>query len=269
MWFGVWPSPTMCRYGTIFVAALGVINPFSYTACFHMVNICANLIALLFVDRWGRRPILVTMSLFQGDLRSERVLATSDVGHSLVPLHHGRDGTSSSSIGGSRQSHRRLGHHVWFLLELGFRILDISGHGRDSQPKAARLNDPHRRPMSGYRNVSYSKCRRRLTSISFTSSFTVPYLLDAPYADLGSKVGFIYGSFSVLAAAYVFFFIPELKNRSFEEVDILFHEKVGAIGSTKWRPTSSIMQELDVIAHGTEPKAADDKVVEAQEVKQA
>lgn len=61
----------------------------------------------------------------------------------------------------------------------------------------------------------------------------MPYLLDAPYADLGSKVGFIYGTFSVLAAGFAFLYIPELKNRSFEEVDILFHDKVKAIGSSR------------------------------------
>ena len=98
------------------------------------------------------------------------------------------------------------------------------------------------------------------------SSFTVPYLLNAPYANLGSKVGFIYGCFSALAALYVFFFIPELKNRSFEEVDILFHEKVKAIGSKKWKPSASIMQELDTIAHGTEPKltGVEEKAFETQ-----
>jgi hypothetical protein len=39
---------------------------------------------------------------------------------------------------------------------------------------------------------------------TFVVSFTLAYLLDAPYADLGAKVGFIYGRTTVvsLVAAY-------------------------------------------------------------------
>lgn len=40
-----------------------------------------------------------------------------------------------------------------------------------------------------------------LTNIvfQFAMNYSIPYLLNAPYADLGSKVGFIFGSFSFLA----------------------------------------------------------------------
>ena len=97
----------------------------------------------------------------------------------------------------------------------------------------------------------------------------MPYLLNAPYANLQSKVGFIYGSCSALAALFVFMFIPELKNRSFEEVDILFYERVPAIRSRKWKPRQGIMEELSSMAQvdltkmgPTEDKAAEEPVVE-------
>lgn len=44
-----------------------------------------------------------------------------------------------------------------------------------------------------------------------------------PYGTLDPKVGFIYGSFSLMTDFFVCFFIPELSNRSLEEVDELFH----------------------------------------------
>ena len=64
-------QPFWTQYGTIFVKSLNVINPFSYTAIFHSVNIVGNVLALLLVDRLGRRPILITMSTLQGELRIE------------------------------------------------------------------------------------------------------------------------------------------------------------------------------------------------------
>jgi MFS transporter, SP family, sugar:H+ symporter len=57
---------------------------------------------------------------------------------------------------------------------------------------------------------------------TFVVSFTVPYLLNAPYADLGPKVGFIHDSLTVLSVFVTFFMIPEMKVRSLEEVDELF-----------------------------------------------
>ncbi|KAH8652178.1 general substrate transporter [Xylariales sp. PMI_506] len=57
---------------------------------------------------------------------------------------------------------------------------------------------------------------------TFVTSFTIPYLLNAPYADLGGKVGFVYGSINMAMVVVAYFGIPELKGRSLEEVDQLF-----------------------------------------------
>ncbi len=57
-------------------------------------------------------------------------------------------------------------------------------------------------------------------------TFTLPYLLNAPYANLGSKVGFIFGSLAVAATLYAYFFIPECKGRTLDEIDKLFNDGV-------------------------------------------
>ncbi|KAG5766045.1 hypothetical protein H9Q72_005889 [Fusarium xylarioides] len=72
---------------------------------------------------------------------------------------------------------------------------------------------------------------------TFATSFTLPYLLSKPYAALGAKVGFIYGSFCVAMVVLAYFFIPELKGRSLEEVDQLFAsgESLRKLGYLKTR----------------------------------
>jgi len=67
-----------------------------------------------------------------------------------------------------------------------------------------------------------------LTNIffNFLVNFTIPYLLNAPYAALDSKVGFISGGFSFLSIFLVYFFVPECRGRSLEEIDMVFHEGV-------------------------------------------
>lgn len=54
----------------------------------------------------------------------------------------------------------------------------------------------------------------------------MPYLMDSDYANLQSKVGFIYGSLSVASIGFVYFCVPECHGRSFEEIDQMFREKI-------------------------------------------
>jgi len=62
--------------------------------------------------------------------------------------------------------------------------------------------------------------------MNFLVNFIVPYLVYEPYAALGGKVGFIFGSITLLASVFVFLCVPECKGRSLEEIDWLFHERV-------------------------------------------
>lgn len=48
---------------------------------------------------------------------------------------------------------------------------------------------------------------------NFLTTFTLPYLLQAPYANLGPKVGFVYGGISVAVIILVFIYMPEMTNR--------------------------------------------------------
>jgi hypothetical protein len=61
---------------------------------------------------------------------------------------------------------------------------------------------------------------------TFIVSFTLPYLLNAPYANLGPKVGFIYGALSFLGVIWVILGMPETSNRALEELDELFEKGV-------------------------------------------
>jgi MFS transporter, SP family, sugar:H+ symporter len=50
--------------------------------------------------------------------------------------------------------------------------------------------------------------------------------LNAPYANLQAKVGFVFAVTAVGAILFGFFFIPECKNRSLEDIDRLFDARV-------------------------------------------
>ena len=78
-----------------------------------------------------------------------------------------------------------------------------------------RLRDPMQRTASTV-NVFFQ----------FAVNFSIPYLLYAPYANLGSKVGFIFGCFAFCSIIFVYLCVPECKCKSLEEIDLLFHTGV-------------------------------------------
>ena len=57
-------------------------------------------------------------------------------------------------------------------------------------------------------------------------TYVNPYVQDQGYGNLGARVGFVYGGCSFLALLWAFFFLPELKGRSLEELDEMFAARV-------------------------------------------
>ncbi|CAK7199019.1 hypothetical protein SEUCBS139899_001687 [Sporothrix eucalyptigena] len=53
---------------------------------------------------------------------------------------------------------------------------------------------------------------------AFVSNFTIPYMITA----MKFNVGWLFGSISVLALFFAFFFLPETKDRVLEEIDAIF-----------------------------------------------
>ncbi|EEY23479.1 maltose permease [Verticillium alfalfae VaMs.102] len=57
-------------------------------------------------------------------------------------------------------------------------------------------------------------------------SIAIPYMVNPDEANLRGKVGFIFGGLSLIGTAGAFFYVPELKGLTFDEIDRLFAAKV-------------------------------------------
>lgn len=51
-----------------------------------------------------------------------------------------------------------------------------------------------------------------------------PYVQSVDYVNWGPYIGFFFGSFSFIAFAFVYFFLPEVKGLSIEQMDLLFEK---------------------------------------------
>jgi SP family sugar:H+ symporter-like MFS transporter len=81
-------------------------------------------------------------------------------------------------------------------------------------------------PTQHLRDMTYALGSCFNIAIQFTVSFSTPYLLNEPYAGLGSKVGFIFGTTAAMAVVFTWFGIPECRGKTLEEIDELFLERV-------------------------------------------
>jgi hypothetical protein len=115
--------------------------------------------------------------------------------------------------------------------------------------------------------VGTSQLRERTISIATMASFSTsllvtyvnPFIQNEP-GNLGGRVGMMYGGVSILAFIFVYFVVPEMKERSLEELDELFHARVPAWRSTKFQATGIGAEITDIKA--VEGKAVDVDVVD-------
>ncbi|GAO13737.1 uncharacterized protein UV8b_01619 [Ustilaginoidea virens] len=57
-------------------------------------------------------------------------------------------------------------------------------------------------------------------------NLAIPYMVNPDQGNLRGKVGFIFGGLAALATVWSFFHVPELKGRTFGEIDAMFQAKV-------------------------------------------
>ncbi|KAI9047014.1 hypothetical protein LZ554_009088 [Drepanopeziza brunnea f. sp. 'monogermtubi'] len=70
--------------------------------------------------------------------------------------------------------------------------------------------------------------------------FLASYMLNPTGGNLGGKCGYVWGATGFLCLLTAYFFLPEMKGRSYREIDILFRRKVPA---RKW--TEAVVHEQD------------------------
>ncbi|CAH0045644.1 unnamed protein product [Clonostachys solani] len=179
-------------YGAVFMSGLNGVNAFTMTTINTAVNAVITLLSQFLTDRVGRRPLLLIGAVIQ----------------TAAPPTMGGLGTIANP-----------GYPVRVAIAVMTTIFGIGfclGWAPISHIVAAEI------PSSRLRDVTYSFGSSFNILVQFVISFCIPYLLYAPYANLGSKVGFIFGSFALLAIIFSYFFVPECKGKSLEEIDELF-----------------------------------------------
>ena len=77
-------------------------------------------------------------------------------------------------------------------------------------------------PSNGLRSKTMSMTTALAWTIALLIACGVPYLVSPAYANIGAKLGFIFGSTLLVSFFCLFFTLPETKDRTLEEIDEMF-----------------------------------------------
>jgi hypothetical protein len=114
----------------------------------------------------------------------------------------------------------------------------------------------------GMRDMTYTVCSIATVVTQFVVSFSIPYLLYAPYANLGTKIGFVFGPIAFCTLIFATLVIPECRSFSLEEIDHLFHEKVPLLKFQKYKHGQILPDE---VVHTSMQKLGEGPSVEERE----
>ncbi|KAF5581628.1 maltose permease [Fusarium pseudocircinatum] len=160
------------------------------TACGVAGNICSWFI----VNRFGRRPIFVT-----GMFACTTILLLIGI-LDVVPTGAAKWAMSSLTV---------VFSFVYFLT-IGAVAFVLLGEVSSLSQRA--------------RTTALATATQAIFGIIMF--FAVPYMVNPDAGNLGGKVGFIFGGLSAFASMICVFYIPELKGRTYQEIDTMFYRQV-------------------------------------------
>ncbi|KAI0024445.1 general substrate transporter [Xylariomycetidae sp. FL0641] len=225
-------------YGTTYFQNSGIKSAFTIQMITSVVNVVSTLPGLWAVDRFGRRPLLFWGAV--GMCASQLLVAV------LGTTTTGQDADGNVvvyNLPAQSASIAFICIYIFFFASTwGPLAWVVTG---EIYPLKTRA-----------KSLSMTTATNWL--LNFAIAYATPYLVNygAGYANLQSKVFFVWFAACFLCISFVYFFIYETKGLTLEEVDQLYNECSSARKSKHWTPTDSF-------AHRQSVAAGDEKVGDA------
>jgi MFS family permease len=189
------------------------------------INVASTIPGMYAIDRWGRRPLLLWGAV--GMCVSQLIVAVCGT------VSTGQDASTGEifvkNLAGQKASVAFVCIYIFFFASTwGPLPWVVNG---EIFPLKARA-----------KGISLSVATNWL--LNWAIAFSTPYLVNygKGYANLQSKIFFVWFGACFLSIFFVYFFIYETKGLSLEEVDLLYEEVFDARKSTKWKPSATMLQ---------------------------
>ncbi|KAI9687670.1 MAG: hypothetical protein M1820_010401 [Bogoriella megaspora] len=204
----------MIAYGTYFFEMAHVGSPFANSCALVAVGVVAIVINSFIVTRYGRRrPMLLSGLLLCG--------FTQLITAAIYQAHPLQESTSKAIVGVS--------------------VIYICGYNGMISTYSWVMGGE----LASQRLRSYTFGLAAAVGFlgAWLATFTAPYFINPDALNWGPKYGYIWFPSCMVAALFVFFFMPEVKDRTLEEINEMFEMRIPARKFASYRCTGLDRQD--------------------------
>ncbi|KAB5585104.1 general substrate transporter [Coniochaeta sp. 2T2.1] len=192
-------SMFMIAYGTYFLAMAGIGDPFGNTCILIGCGVAAIIINSIVTTRYGYRRVMLMSGLLLCGVCQLIIAAVYTV----------EPGTKKTG-----------------QLIVAFAIIYIMGYNGMISSYAWLGGGEF--PSQRLRSYTFGIATAIGFFAAWLTTFTAPYFINPAELNWGPKYGYIWAPICVLTAAWVFFFFPETKDRTLEQIDEMFEARLPA-----------------------------------------
>ncbi|KAI1413885.1 putative maltose permease [Hypoxylon sp. FL1857] len=229
-------SMFVISYGTYFFEMANVGNAFENSCILTGVGVVALLTTTFLITKFGRRRLMMITGFVLCGL-SQLIIAI------IYTVHPNTESSGKALVGMS----------VIYIIAYNAMVAPyawLSGGELSSQ----RL-----------RSHTFGLATGVGFFFAWLTTFTAPYFINPDSLNWGPKYGYIWTGSCAIAAIWIFVFLPEVKDRTLEEIDEMFEAKVPARKFRKYRCTGThvVLNEKTETVY-IEERAGNGKEVDAK-----
>ncbi|KAF2743013.1 monosaccharide transporter-like protein [Sporormia fimetaria CBS 119925] len=206
----------LIAYKQYFLTMAKVSNPFGMSNVLSCIGIIAILANSLIIVRFGRRRVLLTTGL----------LTCGILQLIIASVYHRQPGTKATGT---------------VIVALSCLYM-FSYNGMIATYAWLAGGEI---PTQRLRSHTFGLAAAVGFAGAWLTTFTAPYFINPASMGWGARYGYIWFPSCCIAASWVFFFLPEVKNRTLEEIDEMFEARLPARAFRKYKCVGVLAAGLD------------------------
>ena len=221
-------------YGTKYFQNSGVSSGFAIAMITSSINVASTLPGMYAVDKWGRRPLLLWGAI--GMCVSQLIVAVCGT---LSTGQYDSGEIYVKSLGGQQAAVAFVCVYIFFFASTwGPLAWVVTGEIFPLKTRA--------------KSLSITTATNWL--LNWAIAYSTPYLVNYGdgYANLQSKIFFVWFACCFLCILFVYLMIYETKGLTLEQIDRLYEEVSDARKSAAWKPSPSSWEQREKVTPGHE-----------------